>query len=209
MMERIGTLGIYGGTFSPPHNGHYNALSAFLSECPLDKLLVIPANVPPHKRIDASDDPVNRLEMTKLMLEEHPEWQKRLFISDWEISQKEKSYTVYTLRHFKQFADRILFLMGTDMLLSFTKWYRSEEICSLADIVLMRREEPNNNINKRIELQIKRLKNEYDTNIIELNSKVFPIDSTSLRIDIATGKHPKGISNSVYDYIKKHHLYGS
>ncbi len=208
-MDRIGTLGIYGGTFSPPHDGHGNAVSAFLCECPLDKLYVIPANIPPHKRIDSSDDPANRLEMTKLMLEDHPEWNKRLFISDWEIKQKEKSYTVYTLRYFKQFADKLLFLMGTDMLLSFNSWYRPEEICSLATLVLMRREEPNGTVDRAIENQIDLLKDQYKANIIQLKSKVLPLDSTSIRNSLAQGNLPHGISGKVYDYIKQHNLYGT
>lgn len=208
-MDRIGTLGIYGGTFSPPHDGHYNALSAFLSECPIDKLFVIPANIPPHKQITESDKPSNRLAMTELALEDHPEWQKRLFISDWEIEQKERSYTVYTLRHFMQFADKILFLMGTDMLLSLHEWYRPAEICSLADIVFMRREQADPEINEKIEKQIKHLESNFGATIIQLHSTVLPLDSTSLRRAISEGKHPEGICDKVYNFIKEHHLYGS
>ncbi len=208
-MDRIGTLGIYGGTFSPPHDGHLNAINAFLCECLLDKLFVIPTNIPPHKRINSSDDPANRLEMTKLMLEDHPEWNKRLFISDWEIEQKEKSYTVNTLRHFKKYAERILFLMGTDMLLSFNSWYRPEEICSLATLVLMRREEPDPAINERIESQIDLLKRSFSANIVELTSSILPLDSTSIRNALAQGNCPSGISGKVYDYIKQHNLYGT
>ena len=208
-MDKTGTLGIYGGTFSPPHNGHYNALSAFIAECPLDRLYVIPANVPPHKRISPSDEPENRLAMTRLMLEDHPEWQNKLFVSDWEITQKEKSYTVYTLRHFKQYAERIIFLMGTDMLLSLHEWYKPEEICSLADIAFMPREESDPEISSRIFDQINRLKTDYGAKIIQLKSTVLPLDSTTLRRTIFEGKRPEGICDKVYDYIKEHNLYSN
>lgn len=208
-MDKTGTLGIYGGTFSPPHDGHLNAISAFLCECPLDKLLVMPANIPPHKRIHTSDDPANRLEMTRLMLKDHPEWNKRLFVSDWEISQKEKSYTVITLRHFKQYAERILFLMGTDMLLSFDTWYCPDEICSLATLVLMRREESSPESDRAVEEKIAMLRQKFGADIIELRSNVLPLDSTSIRNSLARGERPDGICDRVYDFIKKHDLYGT
>lgn len=207
-MNKFSALGIYGGTFSPPHDGHLNAINAFLFECPLDMLYVMPSNVPPHKRIDSHDDPIHRFEMTKLMLKNHAEFGKRLAVSDWEITRKEKSYTVYTLRNFKEYAESLYFLMGTDMLLSLHEWYMPEEICKLATIVFMRREAENDLVNRKIQNQIDFLKQNYGANIITLKSKVLPLDSTSLRSAISKGEQPKGINDRVYDYIKQHRLYG-
>ena len=59
-------IGIYGGTFAPPHNGHVAAARAFLSQMRLDYLYVIPAFLPPHKRLDFIDDPADRLRMCEL-----------------------------------------------------------------------------------------------------------------------------------------------
>ena len=76
--------GIYGGTFSPPHMGHYLAARAFLEEVGLDELLIIPALVPPHKQIKYKDDPMSRLEMCKIAFSDLP----NTVISDLEISRK-------------------------------------------------------------------------------------------------------------------------
>lgn len=208
-MNKISALGIYGGTFSPPHDGHLNAINAFLSEIALDRLLIMPAKLPPHKIIDPHDKPEHRLAMTRLMLCDHPEWNSRLSVCDWEINQSEKSYTVYTLRHFKEYADTLFFLMGTDMLLSLHEWYMPNEICKLADIVFMRREQSDPEIDKKIESQIEFLKKEYGATITELSSRVLPLDSTSVRAAIARGECPEGIRCAVYDYIKQNKLYGS
>ncbi|MBQ3099914.1 MAG: nicotinate (nicotinamide) nucleotide adenylyltransferase [Clostridia bacterium] len=208
-MDNISALGIYGGTFSPPHDGHLNAINAFLSEVDLDKLLIMPAKLPPHKIIDPHDKPEHRLAMTRLMLCDHPEWNSRLSVCDWEINQSEKSYTVYTLRHFKECADKLYFLMGTDMLLSLHEWYMPEEICRLCNIAFMRREQSGAEIDKKIEDQIKFLIKEFGAKIIELSSRVLPLDSTSVRSALAHGEHPAGIRPAVYDYIKQNRLYGS
>ncbi len=208
-MDKFSALGIYGGTFSPPHDGHLNAINAFLSEVELDKLLIMPAKLPPHKIIDPHDKPEHRLAMTKLMLCDHPEYNSKLSVCDWEINQSEKSYTVYTLRHFKEHAENLFFLMGTDMLLSLHEWYMPEEICRLCSIVFMRREQSEAEIDKRIEDQIEFLKAEYGAKIIELSSRVLPLDSTSVRASLARGEFPEGIRPAVYDYIKQNRLYGS
>ena len=59
-------IGIYGGTFAPVHNGHIAAAREFLRQMQLDLLYIIPAGIPPHKQIDASDDPQHRFRMCEL-----------------------------------------------------------------------------------------------------------------------------------------------
>ena len=66
MAERKKRIGIYGGTFSPPHIGHVAAAKAFLEALSLDSLLIIPALIPPHKKVAYRDDPHARLEMCRL-----------------------------------------------------------------------------------------------------------------------------------------------
>ena len=93
-------LGIYGGTYAPVHNGHITAAEAFLEQAGLDKLLIMPTLIPPHKQLSYKDDPKDRLNMLRLAFEKHSEYGKRIFISDYEINSPPPSYTVYTLRHF-------------------------------------------------------------------------------------------------------------
>lgn len=204
------TLGIYGGTFSPPHAGHLNAINAFLNETDIDALLVLPAFIPPHKTISKEDEPRTRLEMTKLMLSSHPEFEKRLFVCDWEIEQKGRSYTVLTLEHFTAYADRLILLVGTDMLLTLEKWREPERICSLADIAFMPRTNPTPGEEKQIRDQIAFLHKNYGANIISLTSKALECSSTDIRRIIGNGGDTDDyICPDVKRYIKTNHLYGS
>ena len=59
-------LGIYGGTFSPPHNGHIAAAQAFVDAVKPDKLLIIPTNIPPHKESLGTADAADRLNMCSI-----------------------------------------------------------------------------------------------------------------------------------------------
>ena len=133
-------LGIYGGTYAPVHNGHITAAESFLEQAGLDKLLIMPTLIPPHKQLSYRDDPQDRLNMLRLAFEKHSEYGKRIFISDYEINSPPPSYTVYTLRHFADENTRITFLCGTDMFLTLDKWKAPDEIFRLCRIALMPRE---------------------------------------------------------------------
>ena len=91
-MEKIG---LYGGTFAPPHLGHVHAARAFLRAIPVDRLLVMPTFQPPHKAKAAGDTPEVRLEMCRAAFAGIP----GVEVSDYEITKADVSYTVQTLRH--------------------------------------------------------------------------------------------------------------
>ena len=105
-------IGIYGGTFDPPHIGHINAFKAFLEQFCFDKVFVIPVFTPPHKCLKSSVSTDDRLNMTRLAFENLSE---NVEISDLEIKRQGKSYTADTIRYFKEEGyDDIYFLCGTD-----------------------------------------------------------------------------------------------
>ena len=125
-------IGIYGGSFNPPHLGHQNAAVEAAEKCALDKLLLIPAGIPPHKMLSAdaagADD---RLAMTRLMGEQITlDTGVKVTVSDMEIARGGKSYTADTLRilHEQRPDDELWLLMGTDMFLTFQYWYKPDEI---------------------------------------------------------------------------------
>ena len=91
-MEKIG---LYGGTFGPPHLGHVYAAKTFLREVAPDRLLIMPAGIPPHKEKAAGDTPELRLAMCRAAFGDLPHTE----ISDYEIRKPGKSYTVETLEH--------------------------------------------------------------------------------------------------------------
>jgi len=117
-------LGIYGGTFAPIHNAHIRVAKAFYNEFLLDKLMIIPAGIPPHKQIAKDDSPEKRLRMCQLAFEGC----KGFEISDIELKREGKSYTVMTLRELKNEETDIYMLCGTDMILSFDQWFCFDEI---------------------------------------------------------------------------------
>ena len=94
-MERIG---IYGGTFNPIHTGHIQAAKQALSQLKLDKLLLIPDRIAPHKEIPAgSPTPQQRLDMLRIAAQNRP----GLEVSDMELRREGVSYTFETVLQMK------------------------------------------------------------------------------------------------------------
>ena len=117
-MERIG---IYGGTFNPPHIGHIQAAKQAVEALQLTKLLVIPDRIAPHKAMPGnSATPQQRLDMLRLALAGCPQ----IEVSDLELKREGPSYTYETILHLrKEYPDATLILfMGTDMFLSIHTW---------------------------------------------------------------------------------------
>ena len=202
-------IGIYGGTFAPVHNGHVNAALAFLKSEMLDVLYVIPAGIPPHKIITWEDSSSDRYSMLELAFRECPEYGKNIFISDYEISRDEKSYTVNTLRHFSAESDNIVLLCGTDMFLTLDSWYHAEEIVKLCEIVCARRENDLTAI-ERIEAKAEEYKSKFGAITRLLPLEPFEISSNEIREKIRQEKSvSEYLPHLVYDYVKKNNLYKS
>jgi nicotinate-nucleotide adenylyltransferase len=143
MINGIERVGIYGGTFAPIHNGHITAAKAFLEQMKLDKLIIIPALIPPHKSIDTSDNPHHRFRMCELAFE----GMANIQVSDIELKRIGPSYTVDTLRQLTAEGRKLFLLCGTDMMLTFDKWREFKEIFKLCCPIYMRRENDSENDN--------------------------------------------------------------
>lgn len=201
-------LAIYGGTFAPVHSGHLLAANAFFDAIKPDELLIIPTLIPPHKRIDFDDDPLDRLKMLHLAFDGHSEYGKRLFISEYELNSPPPSYTVNTLKHFSSPDTHITFLCGTDMFLTIHSWFHADEIMKLCTIALMKREAENTEITEKIKLQTEFLTESFGADIITIDVPPIEISSSEIR----TGDdeiRKKYLPTAVYDYIKEKKLYDS
>lgn len=130
-------IGIFGGTFNPVHKGHVSALKKILSAVSLDRVLVLPDRIPPHKSAEGLVSGSDRLEMCRIAFSSIENTE----ISDWELKNEGKSYSVITLRHFHEVfpEDKLYFIMGSDMLASFESWYRYEEILTLCSLICVSR----------------------------------------------------------------------
>lgn len=129
-------IGIFGGTFNPPHLGHKNLALKIKELAKLDKIIVIPSCVPPHKQSEQLADGNHRMKMCELMFTED-----FFTVSDIEIKRQGKSYTYDTVVELKKtYPDDELFLIvGSDMLLSFHLWYRFNDIISLVKLCVASR----------------------------------------------------------------------
>ncbi len=136
MMTRRKRVGIYGGTFAPPHIGHVHAAICFLREAELDRLIVMPTAIPPHKLVEAGDDPYVRLAMTRAAFENVD---SRIEVSDYEIAKEGVSYTYLTLQAFQSEDTDLYFLCGTDMFLTLDRWRNPQIVFDCAVITCMMR----------------------------------------------------------------------
>jgi nicotinate-nucleotide adenylyltransferase len=196
-------IGIYGGTFAPFHNGHMALLKAFLRQCPLDAVYVMPAGIPPHKQIDFSDDPRQRLAMLKLTLRRLPEWDERLFVSTYEINKAGLSYTYRTLEYFREtLSGDITFLCGGDMFSTLGEWKRADEIFRLAKVAYAGR--PGSEIDGFAE----RYMTEFGARLIRIAAPLLDISSTEIRKTAGEGGDISGlVPPETALYIKKNGLY--
>ena len=126
--------GIYGGTFNPIHNGHLHIVEEFRRGLGLDRVLLIPTRVPPHKAAPDLASAGERFAMCRLAAQGKP-W---LELSDIEMRREGKSYTAETLEELSVLypQDQFYLLMGEDMFLTLGRWYRPETIFSLASELL-------------------------------------------------------------------------
>lgn len=193
--------GLFGGTFSPPHKGHRRAAELFIKRAALDRLIVMPDGVPPHKEADSGATATDRYEMSRIAFGDIAE------ISDYEITKEGKSFTVDTLRwlNAKYPDDEIFMLIGEDMFLSLDTWRAPEEICSLATVVYMRRHGENA---EALEKSAEKYKKQWGASLMYMCDEPREISSTEIREKLASGRAEDLISDDVYAYIKKHGLYG-
>ena len=124
-------IGIYGGAFNPIHKGHVKLAEEVKTKANLDKIIIMPSGVSPHKSSNSLIESTHRLEMCNLAFEGED-----YIISDLEIKREGKSYTVDTVTELKKIYpdDELYLIMGSDMLLSFHRWYRYEDILSMVTI---------------------------------------------------------------------------
>jgi nicotinate-nucleotide adenylyltransferase len=200
-------IGIYGGTFNPPHNGHLTAATAAAAQLKLDRLVLIPADIPPHKALPAeSAGAEDRLEMTRLAAG-YLHTVCPVDVLDWEINRGGTSYTSDTLRQMREHYpnDELWLLMGTDMFLSFLTWHEPETILSLAGIAAFGRERGDDLTGQKA-----RLERDYGARIqLVDNPEIIELSSTEVRKALRTGDGSSLLPAAVYGYILRRGLYGT
>ena len=196
-------IGIYGGTYNPPHTGHMQAAKQAVEILQLDKLLLIPDRIAPHKEIPAgSPTPEQRLQMLCIASAGQP----KMEASDIELRREGPSYSYLTVEALRQqYPDaELILLMGTDMFLSFHTWREPERIWKQASLGVFYRGEKGER--EKILAQ-KKLLEEAGARVELVENQILSISSTQLRrliaFDCAGAYLPAGLA----EYIRQNRLY--
>lgn len=197
-MEKIGILG---GTFNPVHVEHVRLAKSAVEELNLDKLLIMPTFIPPHK----STLPAPAEDRIK-MLEIAFKGEEKISISDFEIQNKGKSYTYLTVEHFKQTTGaELYFIVGGDMLTNFKTWKFPERILAVANLAVFDRDDFFTDYQSEQEY----FQKQFGKQFIRLNYQGKNASSTKIRVYAQFGLSLDGIApDGVEEYLKEKGLYG-
>jgi nicotinate-nucleotide adenylyltransferase len=189
-------LGIFGGSFDPPHVGHLLAAVDAFEALSLDHLVWIPAAVQPLKVGRASASPEQRLELVRRLIRDD----SRFSVDSIEIDREGLSYTVDTLDTFarKHPSAERFFLVGADALSSFSVWREPDRIARLARLAVLRRPGVESGVAAE----------ELPGNAILLPTRLVDVSSTEIRERTRTGKSIVGfVPESVAEFIATERLY--
>lgn len=202
-------IGLFGGTFNPPHKGHERLLAHFCEKLQFDKMFVVPDKRPVHKICDDLALDSERLEMCRLAFCD-PKYE----VSSMEINRESDSYTVYTVRALRErYPDAEIYLIiGSDMFLSFHKWYKCRELLETCTLCVASRETEVdiNALRSYAFSQFRIYINGCEGKHILLSPvEPFEVSSSELRVRIANGEDISAyLSPQVENYIKEKKLYG-
>lgn len=191
-------VGIFGGTFNPPHMGHLIVAEHVRGEMVLDRVMFVPAFIPPHKLHDDVVSSEHRVAMLKLAIQDNPHFE----VSETELQRGGVSFTVDTLRDLttKHPSDEFNLLIGMDNLLEFHTWKSPEKILNLVKVVVMTRPGFTEKDNPLIRKDGMKL-----CPVPEIG-----ISSREIRKRVHEGSSVRYlVPDSVRDYLFEHHLYGA
>lgn len=191
---------IFGGTFNPPHIGHRFMLEGIASQPEIEKILIMPAKAPPHKSgvVVSAEHRVNMCKMAFCGIE-------KCEISLEELNLPGKSYTVNTLHHLnKKGIKNPVLVIGADSLVNFNKWYRYDEILSLAELYVYKRK----GIDVAVLLSAKKELEKQGAKITILDICPPAVSSTDIRVAFGKAENLKSLLEpNVLKYINEHSLY--
>ena len=190
------TLGVFGGSFNPPHVAHLAVAEACAEEAGLEALLWMPAPAPPHKPGAGLASPEHRLTMTRLATDGNA----RFVVSTVEFERPGPHYTVDTLRALreKQPDADLALVVGGDSLAAFASWREPEAILGLTRLVVYRR--PGTDLTGVAAGVLAR------TTVVD--GPGFDLSGTELRALVAAGRSVRYlVSDAVQGYIEAHGLY--
>ena len=198
-------LGVYGGTFNPPHIGHVRSASAAAAELRLDAMLIVPSGVPPHKALPpGSPTPEERLELTRLAFSGVPCAE----ILDLELKREGVSYTAETLETILTSypGAEIFLVMGTDMYLTLETWRSADRILDVVTPAVLSREAGDDGA---VRAYSEKLLRKHGTRTEIIRNAAVEISSTELRRMLPRREGAGMLVAPAYAYIIRKRLYGA
>ena len=189
---------IFGGTFNPFHNGHYEMLKALNACDKVSKIFIMPDKIPPHKSADELASDIDRINMCKLVAEDF----NKAEVCDIEFKREGKSYTYDTVKLLQELYpnDKLAFVCGGDMLVYFDKWYKANELMKMLPFFVFSRTSTNSQefidcVNRFRDMGME---------IFLMDDEIPNISSTDFRNGLSGSILPE----KIYNYIKERGLYG-
>jgi nicotinate-nucleotide adenylyltransferase len=199
----VGSVGILGGTFNPPHVAHLVCAQEALAQLDLDRVLLMPVAAPPHKPLPDDPGPEVRLEMCRRAAGE----EARLEVSDLEVRRGGPSYTVATLEelHASHPEHELTFIAGGDMAASLPEWREPERVLELARFAVAERDGA-----QRAEIEARTASLAGRERIEFFDMPLLRISSSAIRSRVAAGRPIRWlVPDAVAGYIAEHGLYRS
>ena len=191
---------IFGGTFNPLHIGHYEMLRALENDSSIEKIFIMPDRIPPHKVCDFLAEDDVRIEMCRIAAEDFSKAELCLI----EFEREGKSYSYDTVLNLKdKYKDKdFVFVCGGDMLVTFDRWYKYEELMKEVPFIAFKRSDIDNTLFVEV---TERLSQEGMK--ITLKEEIIPsVSSTEIREDFKKAK--KLLPKKIYDYLVERGVYG-
>ena len=200
-------VGIFGGTFDPPHLGHLIPVEVAAAEFRLDHVYFVPAYVPPHKRHDDLTDGYHRAAMLALALQRYP----KFILSTQELLKADVVFTVETVEDFKRSLsreDQLYLLMGTDSFLELQSWRAYDRLIQLCELIMINRGTREEELRESLKQLETILHLDLSKTVHFCRTPQIPVSATRIRHAIREGKSVSTmLLPEVETYIHKHSLY--
>jgi nicotinate-nucleotide adenylyltransferase len=194
--------GILGGTFNPPHIGHLVCAQEAYRELELDRVMLIPARIPPHKPVEDEPGPEHRLALCQLATQDDD----RFTVSELELRRDGPSYTVDTLEELssQKPSNELFLIVGGDIAAGLPQWHRPEGVLELATLAIAKRR---GTARTTVEEALSTLRGGDKARFFQMPR--VGVSSTMIRRRVAAGQPIRYlVPDRVVEYIERHQLYG-